>query len=291
MIVAVNSFQTSVRMGGMEGSPGLVTRGQYRDSILEIAGMGFQSVELLSDPLQAAFSPEGLKAVVADLVEVKNRTKLRFSVHLPFWWDTIAVPEEGLRAASMDNIIGIIRLMEPLEPLHYVLHSMKNIPDRVRSSQASEGVKRLAFERIRASAEKSIEGIVRALPDPRFLCIENLEDANFELDRVLVEQFDTSICLDIGHLFITGGDRKEFWERNGQRVRAIHAHNVLAEIGKQPKDWKISDHKGLSKGLINYCEVLDWLAAEKYEGSFVVEVLRREDVVSSIDFLKSRILL
>jgi sugar phosphate isomerase/epimerase len=275
----------------MEASAGLVTREQYRDSILEIAGMGFQSVELLSDPLQAAFSPEELKAVVADLVEVKKRTKLRFSVHLPFWWDTIAVPEEGLRAASMNNIIGVIRLMEALEPLHYVLHSMKNIPDRVRASQASDAVKRLAFERIRASAEKSVEGIVRVLPAPRFLCIENLEDVNFELDRVLIEEFDTSICLDIGHLFITGGDRREFWERNGRRVRAIHAHNVVAEIGKQPKDWKLSDHRGLSKGLIDYREVLDWLAAEKYEGSFVVEVLKREDALSSIDFLKSRKLL
>jgi sugar phosphate isomerase/epimerase len=168
---------------------------------------------------------------------------------------------------------------------------MKNIPDRVRSSQASEEVKRLAFERIRASAEKSVEGIVRALPGPRFLCIENLEDVNFELDRVLVEEFDTSICLDIGHLFITGGDRKEFWERNGRRVRAIHAHNVVAEVGKQPKDWKLSDHKGLSRGLIDYRQILDWLAAEKYEGSFVVEVLKREDALSSIDFLKSRNLL
>ena len=153
-------------------------------------------------------------ATIERLAELGQRHRLTYTVHFPLDRH-LGSPEPAERAAAARQIGAIRRLALPLEPHGYVLHlegiAAGDPPERVRQWQQDTAV---ALEQILA------DGV-----NPRLFCVESL-GYPFAWCEPLVEQFGLSVCMDVGHLWLGGGDVDAFLARHLSNTRIVHLHGV-----------------------------------------------------------------
>jgi sugar phosphate isomerase/epimerase len=289
MTIGINVFQTGGRMGGIEGHEGPITPKSYLNSIKAIADMGFRHVELMADPLLVALSSYELKSLMDQVALVGEERELSFSVHAPFWWIDITAPADEIRTASVATITNVIELTRPISPSHIVIHPFNPaLPGRINKSRSmSESFKAAALERYLADAVMSINEVAEHVTDRRSICLENMpNDIAHSLLEELAEKTDTSICFDSGHSYLHTFDVQKSLDRFYSRATAIHAHNVVLKKTSGEKDCKMQDHRSLRTGLIDNRELLRNLTERDYKGHFVVEVMRYDDALDSVEFLK-----
>ncbi|MFW5995852.1 MAG: cobamide remodeling phosphodiesterase CbiR [Halanaerobiaceae bacterium] len=293
MIFGANVYQTAARMDGIEGYKGKITVEKYVESVKQIKNLGYEQVELILDPVLYAFSEEELKKLMQKLRQLKKDYNIKYSVHFPFWWVNIAIPEPEVRKASVRVIKNCINLTAPLQPTHFVLHVFKGVFKRVNKSLAGEKVKSSSRSRIYQYACESIEKIISELDNPDQLCIENLLNSNLEYLINLMEEYNTSFCYDIGHKYMHDTEELSFLEEYGERIKSIHAHNIrLVQPDKNRRRfYKMEDHYSISKGAINFDRVLKILEKINYQETIIIEVKRHEDAVSSARYLAEKNLL
>jgi sugar phosphate isomerase/epimerase len=107
--------------------------------------------------------------------------------------------------------------------------------------------------------------------EPERLCVENLENYSPEHLLPLLAETPASLCIDVGHLWLTGCDPLPFLEAHLPRSRVIHLHGT----GER-------DHQSLLKqGTGPVAAVLSLLAARRFDGVLTLEVFGREDFASS----------
>jgi sugar phosphate isomerase/epimerase len=143
--------------------------------------------------------------------------ELSFTVHLPLDAHTGSADERE-RAAAVGKCRRVIKLTEPLNPFAWVLH----LAGDKRGDAPSDDVPRGCAQHRRSRAELWEDSVA-----PARICVETLDYA-FDCIAPLVEEFDLSVCLDIGHLLITGRDVAAHIERWLDRARVFHVHGVDA---------------------------------------------------------------
>jgi sugar phosphate isomerase/epimerase len=126
-------------------------------------------------------------------------------------------------------------------------------------------------------AAKSIEEILaRTEINPRKVAIENVEFP-FEVTRDLVDQYNTSICFDTGHLLTRySGDESvlEFYKRHRDRIVEIHLHDGSYEkIGDNVVH---RDHMALGRGAMPVREFLKELVKDRFNRPVVFELTAAE---------------
>jgi len=140
---------------------------------------------------------------------------LTYTVHLPL--DVhLGSPDEAERIASVGKCRRVIERMGPVEPFAWILHLHG---DR-RGDPPTDDQKRWVEQNRKSLAELLASNIV-----PRRVCIETLD---YSFDRVaeLVEMFDLSVCLDIGHLLVTGRNVDAYLSDWFDRAKVFHLHGV-----------------------------------------------------------------
>jgi sugar phosphate isomerase/epimerase len=101
--------------------------------------------------------------------------------------------------------------------------------------------------------------------------VENLENYAPEYLLPLLAETPASLCVDVGHLWLTGRDPLAFLKAHLDRTRVIHLHGT----GKR-------DHQSLlHQGTKPVAAVLALLAARRYDGVLTLEVFGRENFFSS----------
>lgn len=170
---------------------------------------------------------------IGRMVRLATESHMTFTVHLPL---DIALgsADESYRAASVGKCRRVVDRMAPLMPFAWILHLHG---DR-RGDPPTDDEPRWLEQNRRSLAE-----LLRWGPAPRMICIETLD---YEFRRVaeLVEAFDLSVCLDIGHLLANRRDVTEHLERWMSRARVFHVHG----IDEQGKDHSHLGH--LPRGLL-----------------------------------------
>ncbi|MBG0767213.1 MAG: sugar phosphate isomerase/epimerase [Spirochaetaceae bacterium] len=153
---------------------------------------------------------------------------LSYTVHFPLdIYPGSADPEE--RTRFLRTVQRIVTLTEPLHPFGYVLHLTPESYGPVPSPHPKRWTKCL---------EQSLEMmVVQYGAMSRMFCIETLSYP-FSIVYPLVERFDLSITLDIGHIWLMGYPMQENLDSLLPRTRIAHLHGVHG--GK--------DHLGLDKG-------------------------------------------
>jgi len=206
---------------------------------------------------------------VSTMAELAAEADLTFTVHLPL--DTrLGSADESERAASVRKCRSVMDRMEPLDSLAYVLHLHG---DR-RGDPPSTDLGRWE-DRNRRSVTEILEGPV----PPHRICVENL-DYDFSLAAGLVESMDLSVCIDIGHLLVTGMEVGAHLERWGGRTRVVHLHGVRdgyrdhSDIGHLPP--------GLLKDLLAWLEAGD----PPFERVLTLEVFGENDFSRSMAVLR-----
>lgn len=272
--------------GGDYSPPALLRQVANYDIVTHvsrIADAGFRIIELNTDLerfLPGCYSP----AAVERLGELAVRRDLSYTVHTPIWSVDLGTPEPRVRPASVAAVVDAIRRFAPLRPETYVVHptgemaaefARLNLPAPARALVLGLFVREASASLAEVLAETKVE--------PRRLALENV---GFPLEHALAlaEQFDTSLCLDTGHIiagFSGEVSLAEALERMLPRLAEIHLHDAY----RRP-DGVARDHLPLGQGSLDQAWLLDRLAAAGFGGPLIFEV-SLEDAAASLQALRA----
>jgi sugar phosphate isomerase/epimerase len=250
-----------------------------------LASNGFNPIELGGDLgmfLPPAYSPDS----VAKLAALKA-DGLSYTLHLPLWSVEPSTPLAPVRKGSVEALVQAIRATRPLKPEVYVLHATGALAAEFYNMKISELARSLILRQFQSGARESIRTILSetGLPSRR-LAIETVEFP-LELTLELAEEFDTSICLDTGHVlagFPGWFDFFEVVEKLLPRLAEVHLHDCR----KMPPGTRGygEDHKPLGHGDLELGRFLDRLEAAEFGGPLVFE-LKVDEALESLKLVKS----
>jgi len=159
-------------------------------------------------------------ATIDALARLSAELDIGYNIHLPTDVSLAAEdPDERARAAA---VLGrFVSATASLSPSAYALH----LP--FEGWAADPG----GIARWRTAAAQGIGRLLDIGVPGNLLAVETL-DYPFAWAAPLVDAFDLSICMDIGHLILHGVDPAAFFRRFRRRIRLIHLHGVrFAEDG------------------------------------------------------------
>lgn len=218
--------------------------------------------------------------VISELAELKDELGFSYTSHLPFWSIEASSFNDYIRAGSVESMVHSIKLAEELEPEAHVLHSTGALAVAYAKQGFSENVNLVVRGYMTSFAMRSVEEIIsKSEVDPRKLAIENVEFP-FEFTRDVVDELDTSICFDTGHLLTKmSGDESlfEFYNKHRDRITEIHLNDGVAEKNEAGGH---QDHMVLGKGDMPVSEFLLELINDKFEGPLILEMPHEETIES-----------
>jgi adenosyl cobinamide kinase/adenosyl cobinamide phosphate guanylyltransferase/sugar phosphate isomerase/epimerase len=197
---------------------------------------------------------------------------LTFTAHFPL--DLMLGGDRVEREEGINAVVKIWQLITPLEPINFVLH-LPIIKSTIPTSKIElDNNQRYQWL---SRVEESLASILTHGIHPSLLCLENLSYPFDYLDK-LIEKYNLSICLDVGHLLRYGFSLGDFLKKYYDRIRIVHLHN---SIGGQ-------DHKGLIPPLgQEHRYLLDYLTGHDYTGVLTLEVFSEADFFSSYKLIRN----
>ena len=216
-----------------------------------------------------AISPLPDEACIRKLADYAREFSLSYTVHLPLDAD-IGVQDHTERQEAVNRCLRVIRCTEPLAPHSCILHLPA--PANAESSNVRE--------KWHESLSESAEELIAAGVDLSLLCVETL-DTPFDWLEPIMDKFDLSVCLDVGHLLLYGHPVEPVIERYFARTRVIHMHGV--EKGKDHRSISLLDPEVLSL-------LLSALRNDRTIARVAtIEVFHKERLLNSLDVLKETV--
>jgi sugar phosphate isomerase/epimerase len=205
-------------------------------------------------------SPE----LISGLQKAGEEYSLTYNVHLP---TDVSLTDSD--SQKRKNAVESIRLFaektRPLSPSAFALHLDWTADDSLLHWQKRSA---LSLAALRDAG----------IPGP-LLAVETL-DYPIEYADPLIQEFDLSLCMDMGHLFLYGLDAKKIWEKYARRIPLIHLHGVRGN----------KDHLGLDCLKKRDADTASAILRE-YQGVVSIEVFSYPHLLSSLDFFENRIVM
>mgnify|MGYP005833091353 FL=1 len=235
----------------------------YPDHLIpNVAKLGpfFDEIELV------LFESTGLNNLpngeqIQGLGDLRLEKRINFNIHLPI--DLyLGDEDEKVRTSGLSTIKKIIEATLCLNPSVYTLHL-----ERKNQAGLEDWQRRL----IRSMEEVSGWGI-----DPGRISIETL-GYPFEWIEEIVRDFGFSLCLDIGHILISGQDLELHFEKYLSRTSIIHLHGFEDGI----------DHLGIDRltdPVLNL--IMDRL--RNFRGTVSIEVFSMDHLKRSLVTLEEK---
>ena len=149
---------------------------------------------------------------------------ITYNIHLPL--DLyLGSNENTKRNKAIETLKSIFNLTAPLKPTTHTLHLIYE--GLLDDEDYRKGWKSHLFE--------SMEGLMPTGLEGRSISIETLSYPLGWIDDVL-EAFDLSICIDVGHLILSGISLSETFKRYEDRLSIIHLHGVEGKKDHQSVD-------------------------------------------------------
>ena len=201
-----------------------------------------------------------------DDTQIKNlmsyclRQDIAFNIHLPM--DIFLGDEnEEIRTKAISVAKRVMERTLRLNPSVYVLHfDLRNRNGREETD----------VEAWRRRLLRSVEKMAQNGIDLNRIAVETL-GYPFEWIEDIVEQSGFSICLDIGHLLISGQDLKSYFDKYLLKTSIIHLHGFQKGI----------DHLGIDQLPKSTLEMIIAHIGE-YRGIVSLEVFSIEDLKKSL---------
>jgi sugar phosphate isomerase/epimerase len=168
----------------------------------------FETPELSNIPSERDAAALAAEAAARDMA---------FTVHLPGSIE-LGNPDARIRGASKDLFQRVVGLTRALEPICWTFH----IP-----LPAGEEAERY-IDRVK----ETLAPLLTEFGSPRELAIENIHPV-FDVESRIVEELDTSVCIDAGHLLFFGQDVWSFIDRWMNRCRNMHLHGCRGKEDHQ----------------------------------------------------------
>lgn len=259
-----------LRIGGKDSAISF----DYMSLVKRIIENGFKHVELTLD-IYYVFPSSFSKENVETWKSMRDEG-ITFSAHLPLLSLELDTPIEDIRKASVNSVVKTIEVLEDLRPLTYVLHVAGPLAAEVNRMEIAEIYKQLFFEALSKNASKSIEEVVSSISDmgmdPRRIALESIEFP-FSKTLEIAKNFDTSICIDTGHILAGYSGKisvEEALEFSSERLAEIHLHDAYRR--KEGGRIIIKDHLPLGAGDMNIKSFLKTLKRIGFTGPIVFEL-------------------
>lgn len=227
-----------------------------KDKVDDIELLFFETDEYCNYP-----SPERIDGMAASA----RAYDLTYTVHLPMGLHP-GSPDAAERRQTVDTIAKLVKLTQPLRPFAYVLHL-----------ETEGGEPANDIETWRHACRDSIQGLLNLGISSRDLCVETLcypPDVFYPL----LEEFDLSVTLDIGHMWLKNYPAMQIAREVLPRTRIIHLHGVADN----------KDHQGLSvlnpHVLDSFLQLL--LQDQTCERVLTIEIFSEPDFIDSIQTLE-----
>jgi len=250
-----------------------------------LAEKGFNPIELGGDLgmfMPNVYSPESVGKLAA-----LKAGGLGFTLHLPLWSVEPSTPLTPVRTGSVAALVQAVQATRALEPEAYVLHATGALAAEFYNMKIPELARGLILRQFQSGARASLRALLEetGLPSRR-LAIETVEFP-LEMTLELAEEFDTSICLDTGHVlagFPGWFDFFEVLEKLLPRLAEVHLHDCR----KMPPGVRGygEDHKPLGTGDLELGRLLDRLNAAGYTGPLIFE-LKVDEALESMKVVQS----
>ncbi len=226
---------------------------------------------------------------ISEMIVLKDELNHAYTVHLPLWSIEPASFNEHIRKGSIQTVIEAIDITKPLEPEAYVLHATGPLAAEFSRLNFPPNMVTLICGFMASFAAQSVEEVLsRTEIDPRLLAIENIEFP-FALTRDIVDEYDTGICFDTGHLLAKySGDESvlDFYKKHKDRIVEFHLHDGgYQEIEGLPVH---SDHIALGRGEMPVKELLSELVKDNFSGPIIFELSAKE-TLESFEFIRTHI--
>ncbi|MDL2263875.1 sugar phosphate isomerase/epimerase, partial [Synergistaceae bacterium OttesenSCG-928-I11] len=212
------------------------------------------------------------EAEVENLKNISREKEISISVHLPASIE-LGDPDSAIRRLSADLFKRTVDLTAPLDPSFWVFH-VTGAPAFASMRATDFG----ALEACKARIYETLSPLMNLFDDSRKLAIENVLP-HFYIEPEFVSAFDTSVCIDIGHLLCHRQDIDEHLARWIRRCRSVHLHGVEANG---------VDHQSLRcipRPLLSH--ILKKLHRSGFDGTLTLEIFEREDFERSIEALEA----
>jgi len=203
---------------------------------------------------------------ISEMIYIKKQYSTGYTVHLPT--DKKAGSENiRERIKFCDDVKKVIELTYPLNPRAWILH-LEGITKNTNKDGLARWTDR-CFEVL-----KNIDSFIE---DTSLIAIENL-GYPWVWHENLAEQFNMSLCCDVGHLWLNG---HENWIDDVKQMLSktivVHLHGVCS----------FKDHVGLQKGDRKLLKLfLNELILKKYKGVITLEIFNGNDFFGSMEALK-----
>lgn len=210
---------------------------------------------------------------LADLNDLKDEHGVSYTVHLPLYSIELATFNNPVREGGIDSIVSSIKTVESLDPEAYVLHSTGPLAaEYSRLTYPPETVRTICTLMSAFSANSIEEIISKSEINPRKLAVENLEFP-FDITRTVIDEYDTSICFDTGHLLSKqSGDESvlEFYQEHRDRIIEVHLHDGCATRITEGSGY--IDHRPLGTYDLPIRDFLMKLMDDKFNGPLIFEL-------------------
>jgi len=238
------------------GTTSFIYPAGYTENVARL-GPFVDEIELLMFESGAGSQPT--EELVRDLALLGEDHALTYNIHLPTDLD-LTHPDRSRRQKACHILQKFISTLMPLDPSVYVLHLSP--PDAIRRDEDLPAWQKTAADALREIMQSGLSG--------RSLALENLFFPYDWLDP-LIEAYDLSVCMDIGHLALQSLDLAAFLAQYGPRIAIGHLHGLC---GGQ-------DHAALTGLPDRYAIPLTtWL--KQFTGSVSLEVFAFEPLQKSL---------
>ena len=168
------------------------------------------------------------KQVIDALALLAEQYSLTYTVHFPLDIHP-GSSDPVLRSRCVSSLLSIIELTRSLTIFGYVLHLTPELYGTLPSVDA---------ERWHACLDETLQTLLKSTDvDSRMFCIETLSYP-FSYVQDLVERYNLSVTLDIGHIWLMGYDSDKAMDELFERTRICHVHGVREK----------TDHLALDQG-------------------------------------------
>ena len=214
----------------------------------------FDEIELVLFESQGQDNlPDGEQ--IEGLRELHLQQGINFNIHLPIDL-SLGDEDEKVRTSALSTIKKIVETTLCLNPSVYTLHL-----ERKTQAGLQDWQRRLI---------RSMEEVLGWSVDPDRISIETL-GYPFEWIEEIVRHFGFSICLDIGHILISGQDLKLHFEKYLSSTSIIHLHGFKDGV----------DHLGIDRltdPVLNL--IMDRL--RNFRGTVSIEVFSMDELKRSL---------
>jgi sugar phosphate isomerase/epimerase len=201
--------------------------------------------------------------VIDRLARLSRELELSYDIHLPIDIHP-AGRDETLRHEALKTIGRVIDACAPLAPTSYTLH--------VPMEESTAGHRDI--HRWQAAATRSISKLLDRGVHAHLLAIETL-DYPFHWIEPVIAELGLSVCVDFGHLALSGQDLEGAFKRNFNRIAIVHLHGFDAQ----------RDHLALDRiDRVLLEQILEWISA--FAGTVSLEVFSYADLRCSLQILE-----